>query len=358
MEPAIPFSAGPGSIAAAHALAAATLAYAIACGFHARRALRLKLADRWSTVGTTVCLAALAVALEVWGADLLPSPFGVTLLLLLVAGLLFTLLFTALRLQRIVERLKQALPLPPAPAMHHETRRKLPHLMMGFGLLFYVGAAHFLLLAIAGLHSLVAPPPSNLVAAGTAPWVWSGHLLSAWTLLAILFLLLPVELTRLRFPEADYPWKQIILPRLRSHEGGLMGAHIHMSAALSLCYVLLGHDLARWDAAVPATLAMLCVSVFADAASALFGIRWGRSKWPHSQGKSYIGSAAGTLVAFFVALPFVGAWGALAAAAVFLAMDLVGPIPLPVSDNLLNPLALTALFVAFPGLVHPVLPLL
>jgi dolichol kinase len=103
---------------------------------------------------------------------------------------------------------------------------------------------------------------------------------------------------------------------------------------------------------------MLAVSVFADAASALVGIRWGHSKWPHNAGKSYLGSLGGTGVAVLVAFPFVGLWGALAAAGVFLLMDLVGPIPVPVSDNLLNPLGLTALFLAFPDLVRPPFPLL
>ncbi|MEA3143324.1 MAG: hypothetical protein QOG31_648, partial [Thermoplasmata archaeon] len=135
MDPAIPFSPGPWSIASARLLAVATLLYAVACSFHARRALRLRLADRWSSLGTSLCLAALAVALWRWGALLLPAPFGAALVLLLVGGLVFTLLFTALKLQRVLERLKQALPQPPVLLLGHEARRKVPHLLLGLGLL-------------------------------------------------------------------------------------------------------------------------------------------------------------------------------------------------------------------------------
>jgi dolichol kinase len=357
VDPAIPFSLGPWSVACARLLAVGTLLYAAACGLHARRALRLRLPDRWSALGTSLCLAALGLALWRWGAGLLPAPFGPALLLLLVGALVFTLLFTALRLQRVLERMKQAFPQPPVLLLGHEARRKVPHLMMGLGLLLYLGVGHFLLVGLARLHALLPLPEApNLAAARDAAWLWGGHVLALWALLGILYALLPVELVRLRFPDADYPWKRIIVPRLRSMEGDLMGAHIHMSAALCLCYVLLGHDLTRWGTMVPASLAVLSVSVFADAASALFGRRWGRAKWPHNAGKSYVGSAGGTLVAVAVALPFVGPAGALGAALVFLAMDLLGPVPLPVSDNLLNPLGLTALFLAFPGLVRPLLP--
>jgi dolichol kinase len=357
VDPAIPFSPGPWSVASARLLAVGTLLYAFACSLHARRALRLRLADRWSTLGTSLTLGALAVALWAWGAALLPAPFSTALALLLVGGLVFTLLFTALRLQRLVERLKHALPVPPVTMLDLEARRKVPHLLLGLGLLLYAGAGHFILAGAARLHSLVAgPPPTNLAAARDAAWLWGGHVVALWALLAVLYLLLPVELVRLRFPDADYPWKRIILPRLRSMEGDLMGAHIHISAALCLVYVVLGRDLAQWPRTVPASLAVLAVSVFADSASALFGRRWGRAKWVHNAGKSYVGSAGGTLVAVLVALPFVGVWGALAAALVFLLMDVVGPVPLPVSDNLLNPLGLAALFLAFPDLVQPLLP--
>jgi dolichol kinase len=358
VDPAIPFSPGPWSVASARLLALGTLLYAVACSLHARRALRLRLPDRWSTLGTSLCLGALGVALWRWGAGLLPAPFGAALVLLLAGGLGFTLLFTAFKLQRVLERLKQALPQPPVLLLGHEARRKVPHLLLGLGLLLYVGVGHYLLVGIARLHGVLAPPvPHNLAVARDAAWAWGGHVVGLWVLLGVLYILLPVELVRLRFPDAEYPWKRIIVPRLRSMEGDLMGAHIHISAALCLGYVLLGHDLAQWPRAVPASLAVLSVSVFADAASALFGRRWGRAKWFHNAGKSYVGSAGGTLVAVLVALPFVGLWGALAAALVFLLMDVVGPVPFPVSDNLLNPLGLTALFLAFPSLVRPLLPL-
>ena len=107
---------------------------------------------------------------------------------------------------------------------------------------------------------------------------------------------------------------------------------------------------------MPAILAMLAVTVLADAASALIGIRFGWRRWAHNAGKTYVGSAAGTAVAFIAALPFVGAPLAALSAAVFLIVDVAAPVPIPVSDNILNPLALAGLYVAAAGLAEPLFP--
>ncbi len=347
---------GPWSLVSARLLAVGTAAYAVAAGFYASRGFRLRLPDRLSSIGTTVALGCLAVLLWVVGPAALPSPFGPSLLVVLVASAVFALVYTALQLQRLVDRLRDALP-PIRPIADAEARRKMPHLVMGLMMLYYVGVGHVLVLGIA-LLSVGTPGEafSNLIAVRDAPVWYAGHVIGLWWLLFLLFALLPVELIRLRTPDAPFPFKRTILSRLRSREEGLMGAHIHMTVALAAAWLVVAPDPAMWATGVPSCLAILAVTVFADSASALAGKRWGRRKWFHNADKSYLGSAAGTVVAFLVCLPLVGPAVAILCAAVFLVVDFVGPIPLPVSDNLLNPLGLAALLVSVQGSVHPLLP--
>lgn len=353
------FTIGPWSLVSARLLAVGVLAYAVAAGFTARRGFAERRPDRLSTLGTTATLACLAVLLWVVGPRALPAPFGPALLLVLVSSAVFSLVYTALQLQRLVDRLRDALPpaLVTVGPKDEEVRRKTPHLLMGFILAAYAGVGHFILLGLSQI-GLGDPgePRSNLLAAVAEPWPVSGHLVALWWVLFLLLALLPVELIRLRTPDAPFPFKRTILSRLRSREEGLMGAHIHMTAALATAWLLVAADPDKWRTGIPACLAILAVTVFADSASALAGKRWGRRKWFHNPDKSWLGSAAGTAVAFLVCLPLLGAPVAVLAAALFLLVDLLAPVPFPLSDNLLNPLGLAAVLVAAQGHIDPLLP--
>jgi dolichol kinase len=352
------FTIGPWSLVSARMLSVGTAVYAVACAFYVRRGFALRLHDRWSSLGTTLAMVALAGLLWTVGPQVLPSPFGPALVAVLVASAVVTLAYTALQLQKVLDRVRQALPLPPMRGIvDPEARRKTPHLVMGLILVCYAGLGH---LVVRGLALIGVGEPgearSNLLAARDAPFDVSGHLVGLWWLLFVLYALLPIELIRLRTPDAPFPFKATILSRLRSKEAGLMGAHIHMTAALATAWMLVAPDPARWHTTVPACLALLAVTVFADSASALAGMRWGKAKWIHNRDKSYLGSAAGTLVAFLVTLPLVGAPVAILCALVFLLLDIIAPVPLHVSDNLLNPLGLAVLLVAVRDSVHPLIP--
>ena len=98
------------------------------------------------------------------------------------------------------------------------------------------------------------------------------------------------------------------------------------------------------------------VTVFADAASALVGIRWGRRKWFHHEGKTYLGTVGGAVVAVAVALPFVGPAMAVVSGAVFALLDAAAPRPIPVSDNLLNPVGLAIAYTVGWSLIQPMFP--
>lgn len=373
VEP-VQFVVGPVSRAAAAVLAGGTLGYALLTGFYAVRAFRAQLEDRWSAAMCTLVMVALAWILFEDGAELLPAPFSVALVALFCVSIAITLTYTLGRYQERIERFTEkfgkrltALLADVVPEERQaewarvraafsatpEERRKAPHLAMGLFLPIYGLLGYLVLRAVWTLGYGGVPPTGDGTLAGegihnlyvathaaTGTWLVPGQMLGLFCLLGLLYLLVPTELLRLRYPELSYPFKTIILSRLRRRERGLFGAHYYMAAAMPLAALWVTRDLSRWDVTIPAFLAIVGVSVFADSASALIGIRFGRRKWFHNPGKSYIGSFGGTVVAFLVALPFVGLPVAAVTAAVFLLLDIWAPVPFPISDNLLNPVAL------------------
>lgn len=388
VEP-VQFVVGPVSQAAAAILAGGTAGYAVLTGWYAARAFLARLEDRWSAALATLVMAGLAWVLYDRGAELVPAPFSVGLVAVYGISIAITLTYTLGRYQERIQRftatfgkrlnaiLADIVPeerqaewsrMRAAFTATPEGRRKTPHLLMGLFIPIY-GAAGFLLLrgvwevayggdpgdgmgfAGEGIRNLYA---ATHAADGT--WLVAGQMLGVFCLLGLLYVLVPTELLRLRFPELSYPFKSVILSRLRRREKGLFGAHYYIAATTPLAALWLTRDPAHWDVTVPAVLAVLAVAIFADAASALVGIRWGKRKWFHNPGKTYLGSVGGTVVAFAVALPLVGLPVAFATAAVFLLVDMWAPVPVSVSDNLLNPLALAACYIALQGELDPWLP--
>ena len=372
VEP-VEFFVGPVSRASAAVLAGGTFGYAVLTGWYAVRAFQARLEDRWSAAMCTLVMLALAWLLFEDGAHLVPAPFSVGLVAIYGVSIAITLTYTLGRYKERIQRftdkfgkrlnalLLDVLPeerqaewmrLRTAFAPTPEERRKGPHLAVGVFLLIY-GALGFLILrgvwdfAYGGVPtgdpSLAGEGIQNLYAATHAAdgtWLVPGHIFGLFCFLGLLYLLVPTELLRLRYPELSYPFKTIILSRLRRRERGLFGAHYYIAATLPLAAIWLTREPEHWDVTVPAVLSVIAVSVFADSASALVGIRWGRAKWFHNPNKSYLGSVGGTLVAFAVALPLVGLPVAAVTAVVFLLVDIWAPVPFSVSDNILNPVAL------------------
>lgn len=381
------FAVGPASHAAAVFLAGGTASYAVLTGLYAMRALRHRLEDRWSATVVTLVMAALAYGLWAHGATLLPAPFSVGLVVVFVGAIAVTLTYTLGRYQEKIERFQAtfgarldqllAKSLPEdryaewqkmratwgVDNLDPEQRRKMPHLLMGIFIPIYAALGF---LALRGLWEMSRDGPglgsealANLQAATNAvpgTWLVAGQTVGLFGLLLLLYCILPTELLRLRYPELSYPFKAIITTRLRKREKGLFGAHYYMAATTPLAALWLTRDPTQWDATIYAVLSVIAVAVFADAASALLGIRWGKRKWFHNPGKSYLGSVGGTVVAFLVALPFVGLPMAVVTAATFLILDILAPIPFHVSDNILNPLVLGAVYVVMQGHLDPWLP--
>ncbi|MHB1262405.1 MAG: phosphatidate cytidylyltransferase [Thermoplasmatota archaeon] len=383
VEP-VQFAVGWASHTAALFLAGGTMGYAALTGLYAVRAFRHRLEDRWSAAVVTLVMVGLAYGLWAHGAELLPAPFGVGLVVVFIGAIVLTVTYTLGRYQekiarfqetfgdRVNQLLAKSLPedryaewqkMRATWVMDPEQRRKTPHLLMGLFLLVYTAAGYLLLQGLWKLSSegagLDREALANLHAATHATegtWLVAGQTVGLFGLLLLLYCILPTELLRLRYPELSYPFKAIITSRLRKRERGLFGAHYYLAASTPLAALWLTADTTRWDTGIYAVLAVLCVSVFADAASALVGTQWGKRKWFHNPGKSYLGSLGGTMVALAIALPFVGFPMAAVTAAVFLIVDILAPVPFSVSDNLLNPLALGAVYLAMQGHLDPWLP--
>jgi dolichol kinase len=386
VEP-VQFAVGWPSHAAALFLAGGTVGYAALTGLYAVRGFRHKLEDRWSAAVATAAMVGLAYGLFEHGAELLPAPFGVGLVVVYVGAIALTVTYTLGRYQEKIarfqatfgERLNQILArsLPEdryaewqrmratwaTATMEPEQRRKGPHLLMGLFLVVYLAVGSLLL---RGLWDLSRKGPvidrealNNLYAATHAAdggWLVGGQTVGLFGMLLLLYCILPTEFLRLRYPELSYPFKAIITSRLRRREKGLFGAHYYLAASMPLMALWMTRDPVHWDLTIYAVLAVLCVTVFADAASALVGTSLGKRKWFHNAGKSYLGSVGGTAVAFVLVLPLVGLPMAVVSAAVFLVADILAPVPFPVSDNLLNPIALGGIYIAMQGHLDPWLP--
>ena len=383
VEP-VQFAVGWPSHAAALFLAGGTVGYAALTALYTVRAFRHRLEDRWSAAVAGLVMVGLAYGLFEHGAELLPAPFGVGLVIVFVGAIVLTITYTLGRYQEKIARfqatfgdrlnqiLARSLPedryaewqrMRATWAMDAEGRRKMPHLLMGLFVAVYLAIGSLLL---RGLWELSRKGPiidreafNNLYAATHAAegeWLVGGQTVGLFGMLLLLYCILPTEFLRLRYPELSYPFKAIITTRLRKREKGLFGAHYYLAASTPFVALWLTREPTQWDVTIYAVLSIISVTVFADAASALVGTRLGRRKWFHNPGKSYLGSAGGTVVALALALPFVGLPMALATAAAFLVVDMLAPVPFSVSDNLLNPIALAALYLALHSHLDPWLP--
>ncbi len=367
------------SIVAARTLAVVVALYGALIASFAWRAMRARLEDRWSAASAAIVLAVAAYLL--WdAAAIFPAPFSVWTLIAFLGGAVFTLTYTLGRYQELIDEFREsfghrmnAILADTVPEQRlarlrdlrerfqwsHEERRKMPHLLMGIFLVLYVAVGHFIVrgawITLYGGEA-TGGPSLHLQEAATGPWLVAGHYISQFALWLIFAVLVPVELLRLRYPELSYPFKQVILSRLREKEAALFGAHVYITATLPLAILWLNREPSSWAVTIPAVMAVFGVTVFADAASAIVGKRYGRRKWWHNDNKSLVGTSAGALVAFVVAWPFTGTIMAIVAAAVFVIVDVGAPKPIPVTDNILNPVALALAFDVGQRFLAPVIP--
>ncbi|PKK86104.1 MAG: hypothetical protein CVT48_02635 [Thermoplasmata archaeon HGW-Thermoplasmata-1] len=246
-----------------------------------------------------------------------------------------------------------------------EVMRKLPHMALLLFLSSYFGVAHVVFgLLSKGIYKLGSGLPlitpetiQNVERMANAPYFVSGHVLAIMFSLILLFATLPSEFIRLRHPELQYPFKDIILKSRRKGEITFV-SHVYMMAGLSLGLIMLGWNPALWEATLPAAIAMILAIVLGDTAAALFGIRFGRHKLPLQEKKSWEGTIAGTLVTFGSTLAFVGIPAAAVLAFLFMVSDILIPFFIPVSDNLVNPPLFAIAMLACIPIIEPMIPFL
>lgn len=375
---------GPISTEANWILAALLSLYTLGIGYNAMRAVVNRLEDRWSSVLATGVGAALSAAFWVDGERILPAPFNVVVLIMAVTAIAIMLTYTLGRYQEKIQRfqdeagerlnelLQEMVPSDQLRTIREwrarlrpdkELFRKTPHLLMGIFTITYTALGYLIL---SGLWAgLVGGMPGtgesaqNLHVAFThpdAPWLVAGHMFSLTLLIGLFVFITPNEFLRLRYPELSYPFKQTILRAMRKKEEGLFGAHLYILVALPLAILLLTWEPPHWHVTIPAVVAVLAVTIFGDSASALFGKRFGRRKWPHNADKTYFGTLAGACTSFLVAVPFVGLPMAVVSAGVFVLVDVVAPIPAPFTDNILNPIGLAVAYLIGVAWLDPWIP--
>ncbi|MHA1732227.1 MAG: hypothetical protein ACTSU5_09790 [Promethearchaeota archaeon] len=135
---------------------------------------------------------------------------------------------------------------------------------------------------------------------------------------------------------------------LRGKEYKAAGPQIYLLTGVLLSYILF------WPVGLfPVEIVMTgaLVACFSDAIAAVVGRGWGKHKVTVLNGdqKSVEGFVAGVGLTFLIALIFVGPILALVAAVIFFLLDY---FPVPVADNLLNPVAISFGLFFFAWLFH------
>ncbi|MHB8633532.1 MAG: hypothetical protein ACYDBQ_06120 [Thermoplasmatota archaeon] len=328
--------AGPLSTATAWLLAVVVALWAVRMGWRLPAAFSRRLDDRWSALLGVGEMATLAALVAWWGPSELPWPLSPVVAAAALAGAAWPPLFS---------RWRRSHPAAAGPAKRgREGSRKAVHLLLGLVVVSYMGLGWWIM----ELYGLL-PWQGEARQAFQLPTLWAGQVVALAALLVFVLLLAPIEVARLA--GGPYVLQGFTERRLRPRERDLFGHHFYIVIAGAVALLWLGST--GTALGLHAAMAAIAITVFADAAGATAGTRWGRRRLPNNPGKSVVGSVAGTLVAATVAWPFVGLAGAAAGAALFLLTDVLAPLPVPLSDNLLNPVLLAALFEAWPTLVQP-----
>jgi dolichol kinase len=154
------------------------------------------------------------------------------------------------------------------------------------------------------------------------------------TFTGVTLLLLTIEYARLS-PVLHFPFQQVVQRQLRWEEKNAIGSYIYLITGLAVAAVILPSIM---------FLGVTCVVSLGDSAASLFGLKFGKRKYPHNN-KTIEGTIIAVIVTFVSVFLFSGVYYAIAAVLVFVLIDLICPNPLKMNDNLLLPLSLTGVFV-------------
>ncbi len=167
----------------------------------------------------------------------------------------------------------------------------------------------------------------------THPYVVAqGIIIIIFYVLSWLFL---VTETIRQSPRFYFPFGKILENTLRASELKTYASYVHFSTGFLFASLFLPPSL---------LLGAFALFTFGDSMAASIGIRIGKHKIKINSKKSWEGTIAGFLASFLIAVPFVGwIWG-LSGAILFVIIDVFTPTPITISDNILVPMAIPALY--------------
>ncbi|MFW9771354.1 MAG: hypothetical protein ACFFBY_12835 [Promethearchaeota archaeon] len=109
-------------------------------------------------------------------------------------------------------------------------------------------------------------------------------------------------------------------------------------------YFSIGHMFAALICPPMVFFSILGISTIADLVASQIGIRYGKNHISFNQNKTWEGTFAGSIAAFFISFPFIGHIWAFIFTITFLFLDILTEKPLKISDNLIFPMALSIIY--------------
>lgn len=160
-----------------------------------------------------------------------------------------------------------------------------------------------------------------------------------------------LDLHVLLAPKKWFFMKDYLVYAFRKKEQSTMADFVVMFLSILLMIIFLTFNPETKMQGTFVALAGIATLCFADSAGVFVGKTLGRHRLSPRARKTWEGAIAGTLTAFLVSLPFLTWPFALVVAGAYLLVDLATP-KLPMSDNILVPLVITAIFIFLLPLVE------
>ncbi len=248
----------------------------------------------------------------------------------------------------------------PEPPDYKEYKRKTFHILAGCYLIGF-GFAFLLNLLVYSIESPFILTNEFFQSVYFLTFIQDQHIIGI-SLLIFAFVgtfvvQLDAELLALNWPEVNFPFKKTIQDTNREVEENTFGAHLHMISGFAFSAILIYIFSPTPLIATYAVFATICISIFGDMFAALIGRRFGKHKWRFFNEKSIEGTVVGGIAGFVMGFIFIGWLGGLIGCIVIIATDIFLPKISKLSDNILNPLILSILFVflmQFENLIQPI----
>ncbi|TFF91014.1 MAG: hypothetical protein EU548_00115 [Promethearchaeota archaeon] len=190
--------------------------------------------------------------------------------------------------------------------------------------------------------------------------MWFGLSFLLFIYMGSFIVMMDAELVRLNWPNSNFPLKQTLKSVKREEEKNTLAAHPHMIMSWTFSAILFIYLAPDVRSAAFSIFGMITICIFGDMMAALAGRALGKHKWSFFKEKSIEGTAIGFFSGLWVGWLFLGGVLAFLGALIFILTDIVFPKFIKISDNSLNPLLITLVFLPLlqiPGILNPLLPI-